>query len=101
MVFKIVLTHKAQIDILEGIEWYNKHSADLGKRFYQTIQKEYKNLRQNPYFQVRYEDIRCLPLKKYPYMIHFVVEEEREQVVVLGIICTHRDPVVGEERANR
>jgi len=39
MVFKIVLTHKAQIDILEGIEWYNKHSADLGKRFYQTIQK--------------------------------------------------------------
>jgi len=63
--------------------------------------RQYKNLRQNPYFQVRYEDIRCLPLKKYPYMIHFVVEEVRERVVVLGIICTHRDPAVGEERANR
>ncbi len=69
MVFKIVITHKAHIDILEGIGWYNKQSADQGKHFYQTIQKEYKNLRQNPYFQVRYEDIRCLPLKKFPYMI--------------------------------
>jgi len=63
MVFKIVITHMAHIDILEGIEWYNKQSADLGKRFYKTIQKEFKNLRQNPYFQVRYEDIRCMPLK--------------------------------------
>lgn len=31
-------------------------------------------------------------------MIHFVVEEESNRVVVIGIICTHRDPKIWEER---
>ena len=98
MVFKIVITHKARIDMFEGIEWYNKQSEGLGKRFYQAIQKEYKTIRQNPYFQIRYQDVRCLPLKKFPYMFHFVIDEERKRVVVIGVICTHRDPKIGEER---
>jgi hypothetical protein len=100
MVFKIVMTHKAHLDTLQGIEWYNKQSVELGKRFYQTIQKKYKNLRQNPYFQVRYEDIRCLPIEKFPYMIHFAVEEERKRVVIIGVICTHLDSRIWEERVN-
>lgn len=98
MAFKIVITHKAHIDTLEGIEWYFKQSAGVGKQFYQAIQKEYKTLRQNPYFQIRYEDIRCLPLKKFPYMIHFAVEEKSNRVVIIGIICTHRDPKIWEDR---
>lgn len=38
MAFDIVITQKARIDMLEGIEWYNKQAAGLGKRFYQTVQ---------------------------------------------------------------
>ena len=99
MVFKIVLTPSARIDIFDGIEWYDKQVEGLGKRFYQAIQKVYKTIRQNPYFQIRYEDVRCLPLQKFPYMVHFVVEEENKRVVILGIICTHRDPKTWEEIA--
>ena len=29
MAFKIVITHKAQIDINEGIEWYDKQAHEL------------------------------------------------------------------------
>ena len=101
MVFKIVITYKAHIDILAGIEWYNKQSPDLGKRFYQILQKKYKTLRQNPFFQIRYDDVRCLPLEKFPYMIHFVFEEERKRVVIIGVICTHRDPGNWKERTNK
>jgi len=88
----------ARLDTLEGIDWYNKQSKVLGKRFYQAVQKKYKTLSQNPYFQVRYDDIRCLPLEKFPYMIHFIVEKEHKRVVVIGVICTYRDPKIGEER---
>ena len=100
MAFDIVITHQARIDTLEGIEWYNKQAAGLGKRFYQAVQKHYKTLRQNPYFQIRYDDVRCLPLVKFPYMVHFIVEEDRKRVVVLGVICTHRDPKIWKERTD-
>lgn len=97
MVFRIVITHNALIDTFEGIEWYDKQATGLGKRFYQAIQKGYKTIRQNPHFQIRYEDVRCLPLEKFPHLVHFVVEEEQKRVVVLGVISTHRDPKIWEE----
>ena len=101
MGFKVVITPDAHIDTLEGIEWYNKQSVALAKRFYQTIKKTYKTIRQNPYFQIRYEDVRCLPVKKFPYMIHYIVDEQRERIVIIGVICTHRDPEIREERSNK
>ena len=99
MVFRVVITRSAFIDTFDGIEWYEKQTKGLGKKFYESIQKAYKTIRQNPYFQIRYDDVRCLPLKKFPYLVHFVVEEERKRVVILGVICTHRDPKIWEERA--
>jgi hypothetical protein len=91
MVFKIVVTQKALADTSEGIDWYEKQSKGLGKRFYQTIQKRYKIIRSNPYFQIRYEGVRCLPLERFPYMIHFIVDEQRNHIIVLRIICTYRN----------
>jgi toxin ParE1/3/4 len=99
MVFKIVITRNAFIDTFDGIEWYENQTKGLGKKFYHSVQKRYKTIQQNPYFQIRYDDVRCLPLEKFPYLIHFVVEEERKRVVILGIICTHRDPKTWEEKA--
>ncbi|GEM_PF-5109149 len=49
MVFKIVITHKAQIDINEGIEWYDEQVPELGKRFFQTIQANFKTLCIDPF----------------------------------------------------
>lgn len=92
MVFKIVITPSARTDTFDGIEWYEKQAKGLGMRFYKSIKKGYKTIRQNPYFQIRYDEVRCLPLEKFPYMVHFTIDEERKRVVVLGIICTHRDP---------
>lgn len=101
MGFKIVITKEAFIDTFDGIEWYEKQTKGLGKKFYQSIQKRYKTIRQNPYFQIRYADVRCLPLEKFPYLIHFVVDEERKRIVILCVICTHRDPKTWEKRINK
>jgi hypothetical protein len=100
MVFKIVNTQKALIDISECIEWYEKQYKGLGKRFYQALQRRYKTIRQNPYFQIRHEGVRCLPLETFPYMIHFIVEEERKRIVVLGVVSSHRDPKTWKERTD-
>jgi hypothetical protein len=100
MVFKIVNTHKAKIDTFEAIEWYNTQTTGLGKRFYLEVKKQFKILSKNPYFQIRYEDVRCLPLEKFPYMVHFIIDEEHKRVVILGVISTSRNPKEWEERAD-
>lgn len=98
MAFKIVYSYKANIDTFEAIEWYNTQITGLGKRFYLDVKKQFKILSKNPYFQIRYENVRCLPLEKFPYMVHFIIVEERKQVVILGVISTSRNSKVSEER---
>lgn len=93
MDFDILVTPNAYLDTLEGIDWYDSQSTGLGERFYNAIQKQYDILCQNPFFQIRHNnDVRCVPLDKFPYMIHFIVDEETKRIVILGVICTHRDP---------
>jgi toxin ParE1/3/4 len=79
-------------DIQNGIDYYNSGITGLGRRFFAAVQHEYKAIVKNPFFQVRYENVRCVPIRKFPCMIHFIVEEEKKRIVVIGIINTYLDP---------
>jgi toxin ParE1/3/4 len=36
--------------------------------------------------------VRCLPLKKFPAMIHFTIDEKANAVVVWAVLNTYLDP---------
>jgi len=80
MSFTIKIEPEAREDIQAAIEWYNEQESGLGKQFHAAVKVNLDKLRFNPYYQLRYENVRCLPMKKYPYMIHFTVEEENKVV---------------------
>jgi len=84
-------------DIQEGIHWYNSRQKGWGKRFFNAVQQEYKTLRINPGFQVRYDEVKCLPVKKFPYMIHYYVNEKSKTVVIMGVINTYLNPAQWEK----
>lgn len=99
MPFKIKIEPEAHRDIQEGIDWYNKQQDGLGRQFYAEVKTSIEELKTHPFFQVRYDDVRCLPLKKYPYMIHFTVDEENKQVIVRAAFNTSRDPEIWKKRS--
>lgn len=90
--YKLVIRPEVFEDIQSGINWYNSKQKGLGLRFFDAIQNEYRVLEKYPVFQVRYNGVQCLPVKKFPYMIHFIVEENSKTVVVLGVFNTYINP---------
>ncbi len=94
MVFKVILHHRALKDIKNSFEYYNEQQAGLGKRFVKEVDKRISELSKNPFFQIRYDDIRCLPLSKFPFMIHFAVDEKEKAVEVYAVIHTSLDPEI-------
>lgn len=88
MEFKI--SSSAKQDIQEQIHYYNDKQSGLGKKFYSEVKNTFSSIRKNSYYQVRYDDIRCFPLKKFPAMIHFKIENE--DIVVWAVINTYRNP---------
>jgi len=71
----------------------------LGKRFFNTVDKHFDFLKKDYFsFAVRYDDIRCVPVKKFPYMIHYQVLKSQETVSVKAVFCTHIEPSKWEEK---
>jgi len=93
--FKIKIDPKAIADIQSITDWYNQQQSMLGKRFQKTTVNQIDNLNKNSHsYEIRYKEIRCMLVKKFPYMVHFYVNEKTETVEVLAVISTHRNPKI-------
>jgi len=49
-------------------------------------------------YAIRYNEIRCILIKKFPYLVHFFINEDTQTVEVLAIISTDRNPKIWEEK---
>lgn len=90
MVFKV--NPQAKIDIQDQIHFYNDKQKGLGKRFHNDVKATFKSIRKNPFFQIRYKDVRCLPLKKFPAMVHYTLDENKKQITVRAVFHTSQSP---------
>lgn len=90
MVFKV--NPQAKIDIQEQIHFYNDKQKGLGKRFHNDVKSTFKSIRKNPFYQIRYKDIRCIPLNIFPAMVHFSLDESKKRITVRAVFPTRKDP---------
>ena len=90
MVFKV--NPQAKIDIQDQIHFYNDRQKGLGKRFHNEVKSTFKIIRKNPFYQIRYKDVRCLPLKKFPAMVHYTLDENKKEITVRAVFNTSQSP---------
>ena len=92
MAFEIVQYPEADEDILNAVDYYKEISDSVVSSFEKQLSKAYDRLERNPFFQIRYDDVRALPLKKFPYVVLFHVDETKKIVYILSVFCTHQNP---------
>ncbi|MFY9308140.1 MAG: hypothetical protein WAQ28_03720 [Bacteroidia bacterium] len=92
MAFELRIDARAYLDVDEAVAGYMKKSVKAAEKLYTKIEQAYDSLELNPFFQVRYMDYRCLPIKGFPYMFHFTIDEDKKLVFIHALICTDKDP---------
>jgi hypothetical protein len=90
--FNVFFQNEALIQLQRSIDHYNQQQYGLGKRFASAVKKSARQLESNPFFQIRYDSVRCLPLSKFPFMLHFIVNEELKTVRIYGVLHTSLNP---------
>ena len=98
MAFKVKIEPDARLDIQEAITWYNKQQKALGKKFHSNVLTHIDSLAKNPHFEIRYDTVHCLPLKKFPFMIHFTINETQKLVTVRAVFHTSLNPTNWKNR---
>ena len=49
-------------------------------------------------FAVRYDNIRCMGIEKFPYLVHYRINEQTQTVKVEALFHTSRNPKIWNER---
>ncbi len=92
MDFVVFIDNRAILDIQEAINFYDNQQPGLGKRFESVLNEHIIILMKTPLFRKRYDNVRCFPLKKFPYMIHFTVNEKEKIVIIRAVFHTSKNP---------
>lgn len=90
MSFNIIILKEAKSDLRESINWYKNINPMLAKRFVNSLNNSLLQVKENPFkYQIRYDYVRVVLLKTFPYLIHFSIENQT--VVVKAIFHSSRD----------
>jgi toxin ParE1/3/4 len=94
MPYTILITPTATEDIAVGIEYYNALSADLGYRFADLVADYFERIAAWPTASaIRYKNVRCKPMKRFPYLITFTLDEATHSVNILRVFNTYQEPL--------
>jgi plasmid stabilization system protein ParE len=96
-VYSVIFTRAARAELIEAQDWYEGEVATLGRRFRQAIEALIDRMSDNPrQFPTVFKNVRRALLRRFPYSLFFVVEEET--LVVIACFHASRDPSLWQMR---
>jgi mRNA-degrading endonuclease RelE of RelBE toxin-antitoxin system len=99
MTFNIKIDKDAFADIEAAAEWYNEQSYGLGTRFKNQVKSQIFSLETKALaFGVRYADVRCMLVHKFPFLVHYKINETESTVEIFAVLHTSRNPKIWEQR---
>lgn len=94
MPYTILVTPTAIDDIDAAIEYYNALAAELGYRFANLIDEYVERIAETPTASaVRYKNVRCKPVARFPYVITYTIDEPDHSINILRVFNTYQEPL--------
>ncbi|ROI13191.1 hypothetical protein [Epilithonimonas hominis] len=69
--FRVIADPRVKLDLQDAKNFLERKQKGLSLEFFKDYKKALKKLQTNPFFQVRYKEIHCLPLEVLKYILHF------------------------------
>lgn len=90
MSYKVIIIEEAKMDYRKSLFWYKDIHPKLAIRFNDSFKESMAILKKNPLlFQIKYDNIRILFFKTFPYAIHYSIYENC--IIIKSIFHTSRD----------
>ena len=93
MDFRVHITPVAKTNQKQAVAYYKENaSLKVAQNFLKDYEKTLYKIKQNPYFQIYYKNFRGLPLKKFPYIVFYTIDENLNVITIKGIFHTSQNP---------
>jgi plasmid stabilization system protein ParE len=96
-VYSIRFTQIARAELIEAQDWYEGEAPGLGRRFREAVDAMAERMSANALqFPVVYRNVRRALLRRFPYSLFFVVEDDA--LLVIAFFHASRDPSHWQKR---
>lgn len=92
MAYKIIVSPRAQKEIIKAIDYYSEKSQNAPVNFILQLEKIYAQLANNPYFQFAIKILEGIKIKIFPYSLYYVLDEKIQTVKILSCFHNKRNP---------
>ncbi|TZF84869.1 type II toxin-antitoxin system RelE/ParE family toxin [Pedobacter sp. BS3] len=100
--YKVKLLPITRVDLQKAKKWYNEQRAELGEEFKQEVNKEIDRIGTYPlHYQTKYKEIRVSYVTRFPYGIFYFIEEDKKQIIIIGVLHTKRNPNIIQKRVQK
>ena len=93
MIYKVVIEPRAILDIQDAIDYYESKQIGLGEYFYQSVEEHIETLTKNPFFQIRYKDYHGFPIRKFPFIILYYIDEKFKTIYIMSVFNPYLNPI--------
>ena len=94
---QLIFSKVSDYDLKDTIDYYNWKQLGLGDRFFDNLYDKIEKIITNPSaYAKRYENVRCVKIGHFPFMIHFI--DQTDSIVIIGILHTSRNPELWKKR---
>ena len=90
MEYKVIVSPLAFNDIEKITDFYEAITIEIVIRFLEELEEAYKVLSVNPHFQIKYKSYRSIPLKVFPFILIFEIDEYNKEIKILSCFHTSR-----------
>ncbi|WP_017302406.1 type II toxin-antitoxin system RelE/ParE family toxin [Nodosilinea nodulosa] len=97
MSYRLIIRPEAELDIQDAFEWYEAQTPGLGSEFIRAVDASLSGIGRNPFgYPKIYQQARRALLRRFPYGLLFVVEQE----LIAVVACFHgkRSPKSWQDR---
>lgn len=92
MKYKIVYRPFVKDDLQNAVNYYKNISPKLAKEFLFRVKEAKNYIFSNPEADdLMYNDVRMHNLYQFPYHIHYYIDQENKQIVILAVAFSKRE----------
>ena len=97
MAYNLIIKPQAENDIDNALEWYSGQNEDLPLKLLNELEQSLEKIQNYPeHYQKRYNEIRIVFTKKFPYGVYYTVEENT--IYIHAILHSKQNPQNAEQR---
>ena len=93
MIYKVVIEPRAILDIQDSIDYYDSKQNGLGAYFYLVVEEHIETLSKSPSFQIRYKDYHGFPIRKFPFILLYYIDEKLKTIYIMSVFNTNLNTV--------